>query len=905
LEIWGDSTILDEVEMSASKPLILFIDAYDSFSNNIVSLLETTLDAYVRTIKIDDPALSSELALQEELSHYAAVVCGPGPGHPGNEKDVGIIRRMWRLQERAMLPVLGICLGFQSLCMEFGAEVKRLNGPQHGIIRRVTHVGESDVKGRKTIFDGVGRIHATHYQSLHAHVGQDSKFDDLWKSTKFDAPATCPDLLPLAWAEWEGGELNDSGIKDNKILVGVQHKTKPFWALQYHPESICTNAESRKVIFNWFQTAQDWNRTKREQPINLETPLHGGLSIRESLLHRCERIFSLGISSENKDTTAKLLETDLGNSYKCRIITLPDYMSVPDIVESIQDLRQSQIILDSSNANERLDGSADVRGRYSIVGLDIDDCWRFEHTAGESTIRIFGPDRDFASPYPADLRPFGRVWSFLASFLEKRRIQDGHKDSPFWGGFMGYTTYEMGLESINVKSTARKEMVHKRPDLCFAWITRSLVFDHVKGLMYLQELSFDSFGGSSLWMDNMALKLEAISQPQPIHLTKSVVSLFDQKYDEPISANASSSDLPASTLTESTMHSRSIKSRTQETSISSCPSPGSISLISQSSSPLLEKPFSEPSIIITAPSNSEYESKVRLCQDYIRAGDSYELCLTDQTTVQRHLARNVPDHFNHPSGPFSSWSLYRRLRARQPAPFASYITLGGSTLISSSPERFLTWSSSGEFELRPMKGTVRKTPEVCTLAQAKKLLDVPKEKAENLMIVDLVRHDLHGVCGAGNVQVPRLMVVEEYKSVFQMISIVKGNLVPPLSVSSESKGRNNYSGIDVLAASLPPGSMTGAPKKRSCEILQEIEGKERGLYSGVVGYMDIGGRGDWSVTIRSMFGWDDELVRDEDGGVKTEIWHVGAGGAVTILSTDVGEREEMQTKLNGTLGVFR
>jgi para-aminobenzoate synthetase len=245
-----------------------------------------------------------------------------------------------------------------------------------------------------------------------------------------------------------------------------------------------------------------------------------------------------------------------------------------------------------------------------------------------------------------------------------------------------------------------------------------------------------------------------------------------------------------------------------------------------------------------------------------------------------------------------------------------------------------------------MKGTVKKNDQVYSLEQAKKLLDVPKEKAENLMIVDLVRHDLHGVCGSGNVQVPRLMVVEEYKSVFQMISVVEGQIpqLPQSAINtpqdseeeenaegrvqvSEDEGaereKRRYTGLDVLAASLPPGSMTGAPKKRSCEILGEIEGRERGLYSGVVGYLDVRGRGDWSVTIRSMFKWDDEdgfvdgtggvyegvggrgVVNGNDVPMKTETWHIGAGGAVTALSTDVGEREEMQTKLNGTLGIFR
>jgi para-aminobenzoate synthetase len=203
--------------------------------------------------------------------------------------------------------------------------------------------------------------------------------------------------------------------------------------------------------------------------------------------------------------------------------------------------------------------------------------------------------------------------------------------------------------------------------------------------------------------------------------------------------------------------------------------------------------------------------------------------------------------------------------------------------------------------MRPMKGTVRKSAAVSTLAQAREILHVPKEEAENLMIVDLVRHDLHGICGPGNVSVPDLMRVEEYQSVFQMITVVEGQL-PTGEGGHENE---TYSGLDVLAASLPPGSMTGAPKKRSCEILEQIERhKERSLYSGVVGYMCVTGTGDWSVTIRSMFRWDDEQTDSEDGGEPLEVWHIGAGGAVTILSTPEGERDEMVTKLAGPLGVF-
>jgi len=128
------------------------------------------------------------------------------------------------------------------------------------------------------------------------------------------------------------------------------------------------------------------------------------------------------------------------------------------------------------------------------------------------------------------------------------------------------------------------------------------------------------------------------------------------------------------------------------------------------------------------------------------------------------------------------------------------------------------------------------------------------------------------------------MVVEEYETVFQLVSVIEGDVKTPKQ------------SIAALKASLPPGSMTGAPKKRSCELLTEVEGsKARGLYSGVIGYFDVGGGGDFSVVIRTAFKWSDE----------PDVWRIGAGGAVTALSEPEAEWEEMLAKRTGVLNIFR
>lgn len=334
---------------------------------------------------------------------------------------------------------------------------------------------------------------------------------------------------------------------------------------------------------------------------------------------------------------------------------------------------------------------------------------------------------------------------------------------------------------------------------------------------------------------------------------------------------------------------------------------------------------------IVLPDRESYEAAIRKCQTAIHKGDSYEVCLTTQTTIKTNQRHAQP------------WPLYLRLRGLNPAPFSAYIRFGDLTLLSSSPERFLSWSRPSKHPLhidtevsvcqfRPIKGTVKKQTHkgaaAVSFAVAERILSTPKEKAENLMIVDLIRHDLHGVAGQGNVRVNKLMVVEEYATLFQLVTVIEGDLVNPCTANpytdSIGMGRNwtlqngahdarsdlaagsveldikrRKTGIDVLAASLPPGSMTGAPKKRTCQLLQCIEQhRPRGIYSGVVGYMDVGGGGDFSVVIRSAVRWDDD--HDEKG----DVWTVGAGGAVTSLSTVDGEWDEMLTKLKSTLRLF-
>ncbi|KAL8400627.1 hypothetical protein RB594_000866 [Gaeumannomyces avenae] len=929
---------------------ILFLDAYDSFSSNITSMLETQLDIDVHVLPIDHAAASTgPAAFARELAHYDAVVCGPGPGSPAVAADVGLMRRVWALPDADLLPALGVCLGFQSLVeaeaeaetaaagrrrRTKGAAVRRLRRALHGMVRPIEHRGlvrgddddDDGGGGGGDIFAGVGEFRATLYHSLCADVGQDAVPEAEWRRGrgKWEAGPGSGELVPLAWVEEPRDgedECGGGGGGPERVLAAVRHRTRPFWGLQYHPESVCTELEGAKVVVNWFREAVSWNEA-RGRVVDRGHDILAGRSRRASLLSQIP-------SAAAKEEEQKRQQQKQPPSWRSHAldfqhstdsIPLPPGVGVVDVVEILgQAGGGEQVVLDSASASAG--GAPDIRGRYSIVALDVPEALRLEYHAGDRHLTAVLPPAASSSggggssstAVPARSReevPLGghpSIWHFLADFHEARRLPRdgvtrpvtaapppvGGSDLPFMGGFMGFVTYEQGLSGINVALPANRG--HRRPDVCLGWVTRSVVVDHAKRVLHVQHLHDPAAKGQA-WIDSVIRTLRA--SPRWRHPSGSDAADECQGQQQPRTRRGSK------------------------------PDPASRVLFSVSS--------------ISKPDADEYEAKVETCQEYIAAGESYELCLTDQTVVRRRRGSVAPGSWpdtaataasdsaaaaraqkrrrrsslaspppssssSSSTTTTSSWQLFRVLRSRQPAPFASYLRLGGATLVGSSPERFLQHDERGLCSMRPMKGTVRKSAAVPSLAAAERVLHVPKEEAENLMIVDLVRHDLHGICGAGGVAARDLMRVEEYRSVFQMTTVVEGQL-PMTTTTTMTSGEGGgmgsvvekYTGLDVLAASLPPGSMTGAPKKRSCEILREVEGRvERSLYSGVVGYMCVSGRGDWSVTIRSMFRWDDEPGADGD-----EVWRIGAGGAVTILSTPQGEREEMFVKLAGPLGIF-
>ncbi len=245
-----------------------------------------------------------------------------------------------------------------------------------------------------------------------------------------------------------------------------------------------------------------------------------------------------------------------------------------------------------------------------------------------------------------------------------------------------------------------------------------------------------------------------------------------------------------------------------------------------------------------------YLAAVESIREQIACGNVYQTNLTQRFELDAGSAGGDADR---------SWALYRGLRELNPAPFAAYLELPEATILSSSPERFLSLDTERRAESRPIKGTRprgrTRDDDACF---AKELAESTKDRAENLMIVDLVRNDLGRVCETGSVEVPELSAIESYATVFQMVSTVRGRL------------REDCDATDLVRACFPPGSMTGAPKIAAMGVIDSLETVRRGVYAGAIGYFDARGGLDLSVVIRTLLLCKGRLYLHSGGAIVSD-----------------------------------
>jgi para-aminobenzoate synthetase component 1 len=285
----------------------------------------------------------------------------------------------------------------------------------------------------------------------------------------------------------------------------------------------------------------------------------------------------------------------------------------------------------------------------------------------------------------------------------------------------------------------------------------------------------------------------------------------------------------------------------------------------QSLTPTSKNPLKLTSAWQSNMSEAEYHTKFNAVQAYLLSGDAYQINL-----AQRYQA----------SYQGCEWAAYKQLRASNNAPFSAFMRTPQSAIISVSPERFLSTSAAGEVQTKPIKGTrPRYEDSNKDAASRQSLLNSEKDRAENLMIVDLLRNDLSKNCNPGSVKTPTLFAIESFPAVHHLVSTITGKLKP------------NCSALSLFKGAFPGGSITGAPKIRAMQIIEELEPNRRGIYCGSIGYFSKHGQSDTSITIRTLLAEEGQLY----------CW---AGGGLVSDSQAADEYQETKDKVSRILPVL-
>lgn len=685
----------------------LIIDNYDSYTFNLFQLLAVVNGEEPLVIRND------QLSWQELTSlDFDNAVISPGPGSPENERDFGMCRRV--LVEAAV-PILGVCLGHQGLGLVHGGTVTHAPEAMHGRHSAVHH-------NCSALFAGIPQgFRAVRYHSL---MVQD------------ELPAC---LEKTAWTE-EG------------VIMGLCHRERPLWSVQFHPESICTEYGQR-LIENFREITRGFG--ERESRHGVRRPARAGAT-------RCS------IVPAGREQPAVAART----GFTARARKLDTFYDAEQTFCHLFRDEPFAFWLDSSRVEEGL-------SRFSFMGTTAGPLSQVvRYATGSQDLTVL---RNGVSEQRQE-----SVFDYLDRELARMACAAPTLPFDLTCGFVGYFGYELQADC-----GSRLMQPSPLPDAMFIFADQLIAFDHGDKATYLVHLVREGdTTAADAWFADMERRLTAPA-PRP--------ALDTPRPD------------PALPPVEFRLH------RSYETFI----------------------------------------DDIHRCKRLLRDGETYEVCLTNQITTATTV---------------EPLTLYRHLRRINPAPYAAFMRFGEVAILGSSPERFLRIDRERWVEAKPIKGTARRgTTRREDSAFRERLQNGEKTRAENLMIVDLLRNDLGRVCEVGSVHVPTLMHVESYATVHQLVSTIRGRLRPDLHV------------VDCLRAAFPGGSMTGAPKLRTMEIIDEIEGQARGIYSGALGFLGVNGTADLNIVIRTIVSTPSSLS-------------MGVGGAITIQSDPEAEYDEMLLK---------
>ncbi|CAD7972426.1 unnamed protein product [Amoebophrya sp. A25] len=1023
-----------------SKCRILILDYYDSYTYNLVDLVQgltgeepvcvlhdRLFETAAKQLGSDTRDLEVKVGILETFltRNFDGIILSPGPGSPEEylyrstcshstrkkirTEEVGggrfyingereceatpqttTTQAVLDIAGKHHIPLLGVCLGQQILCVAHGVPVRKVE-PAHGIVDKIQVVKQCTAASGSKYGNGYSlekqkipranhedkeeysveqelpqlfahfplTVNVVRYHSLAAKIGPDVSVEGLESST------TRQNIEVLATTS------------DGELLMAMKVRGKPQYGVQFHPESVLTEWGAC-ILSNWINivSIERNSRPQQKNPWWRGDKKDDARSVKnQNGQHAPEKTSVPALLRDPRDTAPQLFvqkmcipqHFDVEQFFQRSVAASGDrdgmsnakpsfwldnvrgeqdgsgfsFMGGGKLVSRLQDLVQmdgkcdtnsttptspfsSQSSEDEEYFNEeyfihyyRSTGYVSVSksSAYAVdgepkSGVDPSD---EQHESGRAGGRG-------VETQTIPLRTNETLLDWFSDFcertsaLEEPVIQSENMTTlpfDFRCGFVGYFGYGLRRETLDGYSKEDEidtvvEKNHKAgsmndddsrppaeapedhggyPDAYWYYATHCIVLDHADQSLYL--LSKD--------------------HPYPPGtLTRLVASSVDlPKHKFPSKAEAT---LPETSATKSKELQPEIRMQ-----------------------PLLNR--------------HEYEAQVRACREHLLAGDSYELCFTTEWQSEESACSLADSSSGSDlsSNQTSSgqdnrdvFALYRGLRSRNPAPYGCYLEVplpdAGVDhnespknkkvlhVLSSSPERFLKVDRLGWAEMKPIKGTVRRgdTVEEDEALRTWLQSDV-KNRAENLMIVDLVRHDLRKICHGGSVHCPNLMHVESYKTVHQLVSTVRGKLknLKNREVFEKPKSKLEKSAVQIeddakqehvdlfgcIQGSFPPGSMTGAPKKRSCELLDRLEKSERGIYSGALGFLGLGHTCELSVVIRTLFVESEIDVTNNSSRSISKV-RLNAGGAITVLSKPSEEWDEMLLKCKAPLQVL-
>ncbi|XIE79258.1 aminodeoxychorismate synthase component I [Streptomyces sp. SBR177] len=705
----------------------LIVDNYDSFTYNLAHYVAEVTGDEPTVVYNDDPAWRLK-----HLRDFDNVIVSPGPGTPERESDLGIGAEIMR---HGTVPLLGVCLGHEALAHLHGGRVGLAPEERHGRLSPVHHMDTGLFAGLPSPFEVV-RYHSLAVSAL---------------SEDFEA---------TAWTS-------------DGVLMGLRHRHRPQWGVQFHPESICTEY-GHELLANFFRLAEAHNGTPGRPPVHRPVAPAAGSAAPAPTVAAHPAPGTEG----GPATGAANVPGPEKRRLRVHHEQLPTRQDPEHVFDELFRGTPYAFWLDSSRPDADL-------GRFSILGdaagplarvafADVQQCTvTVEHAHGGTEVH----NAPFLDWLDQDLR---------ATETELPELP-----CDFALGWVGYLGYEL-------KAECGGEAAHTSPDpdAAMVFADRAVVLDHATGTTHLLALApADEPAAARAWLDETAARL---TDPAPA--------------DEPAGSGDPEDVRPAPTA---------------------------------------------PLPVSLRHGHDRYLELIGACHDAIHVGESYEICLTNMIEAR---------------GAIDPWASYRYLRRISPAPFAALLRFDGLSVLSTSPERFLRVDRAGVAESKPIKGTRPRgaTPEEDRLL-VEDLLGSEKDRAENLMIVDLVRNDLARCAEPGSVRVHKIFDVETYATVHQLVSTVRATLRPERSA------------VDCVRAAFPGGSMTGAPKVRTMQIIDRLEEGPRGIYSGAIGYFSLSGATDLSIAIRTAV-------------VTADRVRYGVGGAITALSDPAEEYEETAVK---------